>query len=63
MFVRKKPNRSGIISVQVIDKYGGFYRVVKTIGSSQDSTEVENFVIEAKRFIQTYIPDFRTGTP
>jgi transposase len=54
MFVRKKPNRSGIISVQVIDKSGGFYKVVKTIGASHDSTEVEQFVLEAKRFIQTY---------
>ncbi len=50
----EKANRSGIISIQVIDKSGGSYRVVKTIGSSQDSIEVEKFVLEAKRFIQSY---------
>ncbi len=34
MFVRKKQNTSGSVSVQVIDKSGG-YRVVKTIGSAK----------------------------
>jgi transposase len=41
MFVRKKRNRSGSISVQIIDKSYGEYRVIKTIGSSKDKDEVE----------------------
>ena len=41
MFVRKKPNRSGTVSVQIIDKSSGRYRVIKTVGSSSDSVEVE----------------------
>jgi transposase len=51
MFVRKKPNKSGLVSVQVIDKSGKSYRVVKTIGSSFDQMELENLVLEGKRFI------------
>jgi transposase len=54
MFVRKKPNKSGLTSVQVIDKSQGKYKVVKTIGCSKDTTEIENLVSKAKRFIQDY---------
>lgn len=52
MFVRKKPNKSGLVSVQVIDKSQGKYRVVKTIGSSMDSMEIERLVSEGKRYAQ-----------
>lgn len=52
MFVRKKPNKSGITSVQVIDKSSGKYRVIKTIGSSSDDEQINRFVEEGKRYIQ-----------
>lgn len=52
MFVRKKPNKSGLISVQVIDKSSGRYKVIKTIGSSKDTSQVERLVLEAKQFIK-----------
>lgn len=44
MFVRRKKNPSGVISVQVIDKSKGTYRVVKTIGSSSDSSTTEPYI-------------------
>lgn len=50
MFVRQKPNRSGSVSVQVIDKTGG-YRVVKTIGSARNPEEIERLVELGERFI------------
>lgn len=53
MFVRKKPNKSGLISVQVISKDSGRYKVVKTIGSSFIASEVEQLVLQAKRYIQS----------
>ena len=52
MFVRKKPNKSGLVSVQVIDKSNGRYKVVRTIGSSRDEVEIEKLLEEGKRFIQ-----------
>jgi transposase len=55
MFVRKKPNKSGLISVQVIDKSYGKYKVVKTIGSSKEPSEIERLVSEAKRYAQNYM--------
>ena len=42
MFVRKKKNKSGSISVQIISKEGGKYKVVKTIGSSKYSKEIKD---------------------
>jgi transposase len=50
MFVRKKKNRSGSVSVQVIDKSKG-YRVVKTIGSSKDPEQIRRMFELAKLFI------------
>jgi transposase len=52
MFIRKKPNKSGSVSVQIIDKSDG-YRVVKTVGSSKDPKKVVAFVHKAERIIRT----------
>jgi transposase len=51
MFVRKKKNPSGIVSIQVIDKSNGKYRVLKTIGSSSDAVEVENLYRQGKKWL------------
>lgn len=52
MFVRKKKNKSGLISVQVVDKSTSKYRVVKTIGSSVNALEVENYFREGQNWIK-----------
>jgi len=54
MFVRKKPNKSGKISVQVIEKVRGSYKVAKTIGSSSDNTKVEELVSLGEDWIRNY---------
>jgi transposase len=41
MFVRKKRNKSGSISIQIVDKSRGKYRVIKTVGSSIEPEKVE----------------------
>ena len=51
MFVRKKLNKSGVISVQVIEKQLGKSTLVKTIGSSSSSKEITSLDAEANRFI------------
>jgi transposase len=55
MYVRQKKNKSGVISVQVIDKSRGKYEVVKTIGSSQDPQEIIQLVNEGKIYISKYM--------
>ncbi len=52
MFVRKKKNISGIISVQVIEKRSGKYKMLKTIGSSRHEKEVSLLVQRGEEFIK-----------
>jgi len=52
MFVRKKRNRSGSTSVQVISKSGGRYRVIKTIGSAGEEQEIARLVELGKLFVK-----------
>ncbi len=52
MFLRKLKNRSGSVSVQIISKSTGKYKVLKTIGSSSDEKEVQKLVYLAKQEIE-----------
>lgn len=51
MFVRKKPNKSGVISIQIIDKSSGSYEVLRTVGSSADPDTVNRLYREARHEI------------
>ncbi len=51
MFVRKKPNKSGSITVQIIDKSSGKYNVVRTVGTSSESEKIDFFFNKAHRLI------------
>ncbi len=53
MFVRKKKNKSGSISVQIIEKVGKINKLVQTIGSSKDETEINELFIQAKQLISS----------
>ena len=52
MFVRKKKNKSGSVSVQIIDKSDG-YRVFQTIGASENQDKINLLVQKAQHIIQT----------
>lgn len=54
MFWRKKKNKSGVISIQVIDKSSGKYKLIKTIGSSADEAEIDRLSLQAQEFINSY---------
>src|SRR5690625_2688130 len=51
VFVRKKKNPSGVVSVQIIDKSSGKYRVVKTVGSSSNLEEIDLLYLKGKKWI------------
>ena len=55
MFVRKKKNPSGIISIQVIDKSQGYYCVLKTIGSSSDNQTLDMLYRKGKMWISNHL--------
>lgn len=48
MFLRKNRNRSGSISVQIISKKNGRYKVVETVGTSIDPDKIEQLALEAR---------------
>jgi transposase len=52
MFIRQLKNRSGSISVQIISKARGKYKVVKTIGSATTLQEIDRLVQLAKQEIE-----------
>ena len=52
MFVRKKKNKSGVISIQIIDKSTGSYELFCTVGSSADKGEIERLFSEAQKEIE-----------
>ena len=55
MFVRKKPNKSGSVSVQVVAKTRSRkQKVVKSIGSSKDPKEIERLVAEGRDYITSH---------
>ncbi len=52
MFLRKLKNRSGSISIQIISKSGGKYKVVKTIGSGKTEQEIQKLYFLGKQEIE-----------
>lgn len=51
MFVRKKKNRSGSITVVVVDKYRGKFREVHNLGTVQNESAAEALCIEGRNWI------------
>ena len=51
MFVRRKHNRSGTVSVVIVDKGSGAYREIRTIGTSSEESEVAEFVRQGQDWI------------
>lgn len=54
MFVRKKKNNSGLVSIQVLEKQNGKSVLIKTIGSSNQPDEIDKLFQQGKLFIQQY---------
>lgn len=55
MFIRQKKNKSGVVSVQIIDKSSGKYKLFKTIGSSSEQEVIDTLVLQAKEFLNQII--------
>jgi transposase len=48
VFLRKKKNKSGTISVQIINKEQGRYKVLRTIGSARSEQDISTLVYQGK---------------
>ena len=54
MFVRKRKNKTGSISVVVVSKRNGKYIEIKNFGTVKSELEVEDLYVKAKQWIDTY---------
>jgi len=54
MFVRKKKNRSGSVSVVVVDKARGEFKEIKSIGVACTVKDIESLCKQANKWISTY---------
>jgi len=54
MYVRKKLNKSGVVSIQVIAKIKGKSKLIKTIGSSKDKKRIKELEKQAYEYIHSY---------
>jgi hypothetical protein len=52
MFVRRKANKTGTVSVQVIDKSKGHYRVIKSFGTGRTEAEVVRLEERAGQYVR-----------
>ena len=56
MYIREKRNRSGSISIQIISKRNGKYKVIETIGSAKNDFEKELLILKAKERLKKLDP-------
>lgn len=54
MFIRKKKNSSGSISIQVIDTSGKQDRLLKSLGSTKEPQKLKRLIQQAHKFISEY---------
>ena len=50
MFVRRKQNRSGTVSIQVVSKADGRYRIQRSFGSSRDEAVLKSLERAARQW-------------
>ena len=55
MFVRKKKNRSGTVSVVVVDKHGGKFKELHTIGVGHCAEEVDDLCHQGRVWIKNHL--------
>ena len=54
MFIRKKRNRSGSISVVVVDKRGGRFAEIKNFGTVNTESEADNLRLKSRYWLDTF---------
>ena len=54
MFVRRKVNKSGSTSVQVVDKSGGGYHVVCSLGAASEEWEIQRLEAKGRQYVKEH---------
>lgn len=63
MFIRQRKNPSGSISIQIIDKSSGKYKVVETIACVKDEIELDFYLAKAENRIKQLNPNLFDVSP
>jgi hypothetical protein len=53
VFIRKKKNKSGSISIQIIDKSSGKFNVIKVVGCARNEQQKEDLIHQANELLAT----------
>lgn len=55
MFVRKKKNKSGTTSIVVVDKHGGKFKELYTVGIAHDENEINSLCAKGRQWIDNHL--------
>lgn len=55
MFVRRKKNKSGTVSIVVVDKRGGKFKELHTVGIAHDEDEITSLCAKGKQWIDNHM--------
>ena len=55
MFVRKKKNRSGSLSIAVVDNSRGHFREIRQFGVAHTEAEINSLVLQGNDWIRQYV--------
>ena len=49
MFIKRKKNRSGTVSIVVAEKISGYYKELTTIGIARTQEEVDSLIMKGRK--------------
>ena len=55
MFVRRKKNRSGTVSIVIVDKCGGKFKELHTVGIAHGEDEIASLCAKGKQWIDNHM--------
>lgn len=51
MFIKRKKNRSGTVSIVVAEKISGYYKKLTTIGIARTQEEIDSLIMKGRKWI------------
>ena len=53
MFIKRKKNRSGTVSIVVAEKISGYYKELTTIGIAHTPEEIDSLIMKGRKWIDS----------
>ncbi|NLL28594.1 MAG: hypothetical protein GX259_07345 [Bacteroidales bacterium] len=55
MYIREKKNNSGSVSIQIVSKVRGKYKLVKTVGCATKQHKINQLKMQAKQQLEEFL--------